>query len=443
MAGSLPISHDLADLWRVSQPVLDLLGDGAFADRRRAAWDAFQAVGLPTSRDEEFKFLNLHPLTEATFAPAYGANVDRSEIVRLPLGQLDAITVTLVNGQIAPELGTIDALPEGVFIGPYDQLDERAQAEVLDQVGSISRLAGKLGSTNDERFDHLNLAFLSELIVVRIPANVTLQRPIHVQSLSFGNGPAALIATRLWVELGENAEATLVESYSGLGGPMVTIPAAEYRLGRDARLNHVRYQDEHADAVQFSVNALHQESGSVVTTTNVNFGGRLVRHDINVWLNGEHTETWLNGVNVATSEQTMDNHTRIDHAKPNCNSFEVYKSILRDRAHGVFNGKIFVYEDAQKTDAKQTNQALLLSGTAQMNTKPQLEIFADDVKCTHGATIGQLQADAMFYLRARGVPKAEAEALLVFAFANDVIAKISVEAVRDALETRLFQKLNP
>jgi Fe-S cluster assembly protein SufD len=443
VAGSLPVSHDLAELWRLSQPVLDLLGDGAFAERRQQAWDAFQSVGLPTSRDEEFKFLNLQPLTEAKFAPAYGANVERSNVVRLTLGALDAITVTLVNGQIAPELSTIDALPDGVFIGPYDKLDERAQAEIMDQIRTVSRLTGKLGSTNDDRFDHLNLAFMSELIVVRIPANVTLERPVHIQNLAVGTVGKALIATRLWVELGDNAEATLVESYAGLGGSMVTVPAAEYRVRRDARLNHVRYQDEADDSVQFSVNALWQESGSVVTSTNVNFGGRLVRHDINVWLNGEHTETWLNGVNVATGEQTMDNHTRIDHAKPNCNSFEVYKSILRERAHGVFNGKIFVYEDAQKTDAKQTNQALLLSGTAQMNTKPQLEIFADDVKCTHGATIGQLQAEAMFYLRARGVPKAEAEALLVFAFANDVIAKISLESVRDALEARLFRKLNP
>jgi Fe-S cluster assembly protein SufD len=173
----------------------------------------------------------------------------------------------------------------------------------------------------------------------------------------------------------------------------------------------------------------------------VNFGGQIYRNDLNVWLNGSGTETRLDGVNVGTDNQVMDNHTRIDHAFPHCNSFEVYKSVLRDNAQGIFNGKIFVYEDAQKTDAKQTNQALLLSATAQMNSKPQLEIFADDVKCTHGATIGQLQKDALFYLQARGIPKAQAESLLVYAFANDVLSRISSEAVRQALENRLFDKL--
>jgi Fe-S cluster assembly protein SufD len=187
--------------------------------------------------------------------------------------------------------------------------------------------------------------------------------------------------------------------------------------------------------------AVHQEAQSVFTSTNVNFGGHSARNDINVWLNGEYTETWLNGANVATGTQVIDNHTRLDHAMPNCQSFEVYKTILKDQSEGVFNGKIFVYEDAQKTDAKQTNQAILLSPTATMNTKPQLEIFADDVKCTHGATIGQLREDAMFYLRARGIEKSKAEALLVYAFAAEVIEKIGPHDVRASLEAALFTKL--
>jgi Fe-S cluster assembly protein SufD len=161
-----------------------------------------------------------------------------------------------------------------------------------------------------------------------------------------------------------------------------------------------------------------------------------------VWVNGEHAETWLNGASVALGEQVMDNHTRIDHAVPNCNSFEVYKSILGGRSIGVFNGKIFVYKDAQKTDAKQTNQALLLSPKATINTKPQLEIFADDVKCTHGATVGQLREDAMFYLRSRGVPQKQARALLVYAFAAEVFEKITIDSVREPLEKLLFEVLN-
>ncbi len=241
--------------------------------------------------------------------------------------------------------------------------------------------------------------------------------------------------------LGEGAQARLVESYVGLGGAAFVSPVTEVVLGRGAILEHTRFQQEDLETVHIATTAAHQAADSTFTHNNVNFGGRIARNDVNVWLDGEHTETSLNAANVGTGEQVIDNHTRIDHAKPNCHSFEVYKTILRDRATGVFNGKIFVYEDGQKTDAKQTNQAILLSPTAAMNTKPQLEIFADDVKCTHGATIGQLREDALFYLRARGVPKAEAESLLVYAFAAEVLEKIQVEAVREALERVLFEKL--
>ena len=187
--------------------------------------------------------------------------------------------------------------------------------------------------------------------------------------------------------------------------------------------------------------AVTQAWGSTLTHNNLNLGGHVVRHDVNVWLDGEHTETWLNGAAVGGRDEVIDNHTRIDHAKPNCHSFETYKSVLDDRSTGVFNGKIFVYEDAQKTDAKQTNQGLLLSDKATFNTKPQLEIFADDVKCTHGATVGQLRTDALFYLRARGIPKKQAESLLVYAFAAEVFEKVTVEDAKDALEALLFARL--
>jgi Fe-S cluster assembly protein SufD len=207
------------------------------------------------------------------------------------------------------------------------------------------------------------------------------------------------------VVLEDGADAKLIESYVGLKGIYFTNAVTEVYLGPDAILEHTKYQEETEGAVHIANLAVHQEESSIYTSNLTNFGGQIVRNDINTWLNGEHSETWLNAATVGLRNQVIDNHTRIDHAKPNCNSFEVYKQILGDRAVGIFNGKIFVYEDAQKTDAKQTNQAILLSPTATVNTKPQLEIFADDVKCTHGATIGQLREDALFYLQARGIPK--------------------------------------
>ncbi|RYG24808.1 MAG: Fe-S cluster assembly protein SufD [Burkholderiales bacterium] len=222
---------------------------------------------------------------------------------------------------------------------------------------------------------------------------------------------------------------------------MFSAPVTEIALGTNANLELTRAQLEGDDTMHVSNTAIKQAGGSTITHNNLNLGGHVVRHDVNVWLDGEHTETWLNGAAVGLKDQVIDNHTRIDHAKPNCISFETYKSILDDKSTGIFNGKIFVYEDAQKTDAKQTNQGLLLSNTATFNTKPQLEIFADDVKCTHGATVGQLREDALFYLRARGVPRKQAEALLVYAFAAEVFEKVTVTDVKDTLETLLFERL--
>jgi Fe-S cluster assembly protein SufD len=237
------------------------------------------------------------------------------------------------------------------------------------------------------------------------------------------------------------AEAKVVESYVSLGGQVLVDAVTEIVLGPGARLEHVRVQDESLESWHVSTVAVDQARDSVYTSTSASFGASVARNEINVWSGGENAETWLNGMYVGTGTQVLDTHTRIDHAVPHCNSFEVYKGILDERAEGVFNGKIFVYEDAQKTDAKQTNQAILLSPEASVNTKPQLEIFADDVKCTHGATVGQIAQEAKFYMQSRGIPAEEAQALLVYAFAAEVLEKITIEAVREALEARLFAKL--
>lgn len=431
----------LVENYPLVRDLLATFGPESLRERRENAFRAFELVGLPTHKDEEFKYLSLRSLDEVRFTPAYGAFVERSEIAPTPLGELDAITVTFVNGQYAPELSSEDILPKGVFVGPLATGFE-ALPEVIDQyLGKVATQEGKLGSTNDDRFVHLNTAYLGEGAFVYVPKGVAIERPIHLQFLTKADhGPIATFP-RILVVLEENAQAKLVESYIGLGGVSFTNAVTEVVLGKYALLEHTRFQQENSQGVHISITGAHQESDSNFTHNSANLGGQIVRNDVNVWSGGEHTETSLNAANLGTGEQVVDNHTRIDHATPNCHSFETYKSILRDRSTGVFNGKIFVYEDAQKTDAKQTNQAILLSPTATMNTKPQLEIFADDVKCTHGATIGQLREDALFYLRARGIPKAQAQSLLVYAFAAEVFEKITIDSVREALEKVLFAKL--
>jgi Fe-S cluster assembly protein SufD len=423
------------------KPLLEIEGLYFFGPIREKGIRAYQEFGIPTRRDEEFKYTSLRALQEKKVKFGFGANVDREDLVGFTLGQIDAFTVSFVNGQYAPELSSHTHLPKGTFIGISSEAPEELRAAIESQFGKIASLTGRLGSTNDERFVALNSAYLGEVAVVYIPKGATFAQPIHLQYITADVSNGTFSTPRVLILLEENAEAKVIESYVTLSGFGFTCPVTEVRLEASARLEHTRYQDESLDSIHVSNTYIHQESKSVYTSNNINFGGEVARNDINAFVNGEYCETWLNSANVGLANQVIDNHTRIDHAKPNCQSFEVYKSILKDKAEGVFNGKIFVYEDAQKTDAKQTNQAILLSPTATMNTKPQLEIFADDVKCTHGATIGQLREEALFYLRARGVEKSKAEALLVYAFAAEVLEKVQIEAVRVALEARLFEKL--
>lgn len=434
--------NSLVENYDLVKALLATYGPSNLNEMRDRAFAEFQKFGIPSTKDEEFKYVSLRVLEEGGFQPAYGATVDRYTLEETSVGKIEAITVAFVNGQYAPEISSAHKLPKGVFVGSLQDGFGIYPEAVERHLGKVATLEGRLGSTNDERFVHLNTAYLGEGAFVYVPKGVALEQPIHVLYVNQADHGPLVSHPRTLIVLEKRSEAKLVESYVGLTGVYFSNAVTEVFLAEGAILEHTRFQEETGDSVHVANLSVHQEADSIYTSNSAHFGGKIVRLDLNVWLNGEHTETWLNGASLGTGEQVVDNHTRIDHAKPNCNSFEVYKSILRDRAVGVFNGKIFVYEDAQKTDAKQTNQALLLSPTATINTKPQLEIFADDVKCTHGATVGQLREDALFYLRARGIPKAQAEALLVYAFAAEVLEKITIPSAREALEAVLFRKLS-
>jgi Fe-S cluster assembly protein SufD len=417
-------------------------GPRELMERREQALREFSEFGVPTTKDEEFKYISLKVLDEGLFKPAYGATVEREELLGTPVGKIDAVTVAFVNGQYSPELSSVDALPEGVFVGSFQDAFEAHPDVVMRWLTNVATMRGRLGSTNDERFVALNTAYLTEGAFVYVPKGVALERTVHVVYLTKADHGPLVSYPRTLVVLEEAAQAKVLESYVGLQGVAFTNAVTEVSIAENSILDHTRFQMDVPDGVHIGTVAIHQEKGSNYTNTNGQFGSKIARTDVNAWVDGEHTETWLNGAYFGMGNQVIDNHTRIDHAQPNCHSFEVYKGILGGRASGVFNGKIFVYEDAQKTDAKQTNQAILLSNEASINTKPQLEIFADDVKCTHGATVGQLREEALFYLRSRGISLKQAQAILVYAFAAEVLDKISVEDVRDALEKVLFDKLN-
>lgn len=417
-------------------------GPQGFDDFRAESLQAFQQAGLPTRKDEEFRFISLHALEEEQFEMAYGATVDRADVIRASvIGDYKAHTFAFINGQPAPELSVLDQLPEGVTVTSFEEAQICAPGLLERHLGKIASLSGKLGSTNDERFVHLNGAHLQDGAVVHIGKGSQVELPIHLLFVSKADHGKFAAYPRLLIVLEEGASAQILESWIGIEGRCFTDAVTEIAVSQGANLSHVRLQDETPEAIHIATMAVHQAANSVYTGFNVNFGGAIARNELNVTLAGEHTETRLDGVTVGFGEQVLANHTRIDHAMPNCNSFEVYKTVLGDKAQGVFNGKIFVYEDAQKTDAKQTNQAMLLSPTAVIDTKPQLEIFADDVKCTHGATVGQLREEAMFYLQARGIKKSEAEAILVYAFAAEVLERIPDQELAKRLESRLYSKL--
>jgi Fe-S cluster assembly protein SufD len=299
---------------------------------------------------------------------------------------------------------------------------------------------GKIASTEDHTFAALNTALFEDGVVVHLSKGAEVPEVLEIVHVT--EGDAMIVAPRVLIVAEENSRVQIVETYVTNGNATsVTIPVTEVVVHPYANVEHVRVQDEAVTNHHIALWQVHQHRDSEYRSYNVAFGASLGRTDQNIYLDGEHIVTRLDGVVVANGDQLLDNHTKLDHAKPNCNSFEIYKQIVDDRATVVFNGKIFVHQDAQKTDAKQTNQALLLSPTATIDSKPQLEIFADDVKCTHGATVGQLEELPLFYMKQRGVPHEQAQAILVYAFAAEVLELISNDEVKHNLEARLFTKL--
>jgi len=291
-------------------------------------------------------------------------------------------------------------------------------------------------------FADLNEALFEDVVVIDVAPKAIVTEPIHVLSFVTAGTPS-MVFPRLIVRAGESAQVSIVESFAGVeGGVSLTSAVTHFALGPNAVVDHTKLQRETASAFHLATLTAHLDRSSTLTSRALTMGGRIARNDIVVTLDGEGAECTLHGLYVAGGESLVDTHTTIDHAKPHCPSHEIYKGILAGHARAVFNGKIIVRPDAQKTDAKQTNKALLLTDDAQVNTKPQLEIFADDVKCTHGAAIGQLDDDQLFYLRARGIAEPDAKHMLIEAFAGQVLEGVTVPAVRawaEALMERTLQ----
>ncbi len=394
---------------------------------RQQAFARFWELGFPTVHDEDWRFTNVAPIASTPFTLPEGAShVDPNDLQPYVLDDTSCRLV-FVNGRFAPELSDRKTLPGNIVV---DSL-----ASVLQSDGAgVERHLARYEDFNNAAFTALNTAFLEDGAYVSIPRNTVLDKPIYLLYVSVGGPAPQMTHPRNLIVVGEQAQAAIVEDYISLGGgAFFSNVVTELVVGDNGVVEHYLVEREDRQAYNVSTLRIQQGRTANVASHSVLLGGALVRNNVHPVLDGEGGECLINGLFLGAGQQHMDNYMEVEHRAPHCGSRQFYNGILDQRARGVFHGRIIVHKGAQKTDAKQTNRNLLLSDDAQIDTKPQLEIYADDVKCTHGATIGQIDEEALFYLRARGIPEQEARGLLLFAFAHECLDRMKSPAVRDWL----------
>ncbi|MCK6541825.1 Fe-S cluster assembly protein SufD [bacterium] len=403
---------------------------------RRDAMARFQASEFPTMRHEEWKYTNLeslftHGLHLASPADSASHALDIRDDLTL---DTEAYTVVFVNGYYDAKRSTINAPEKGLQIRLLSQCSDEEKAGILRALAT---------ETDESVFNTMHMALVSDGVVIDVAGGAVIGKPVHIQYFTVAEESAPMTQPLTLIRVEKNAQCTVIEDYKTVGEkPFLTNARTEIIVAENAVVDHARIQNESVKGYHISLTRLRQARSSNFMTTNITFGAALSRNLTIAHLDGEGIESTLNGLYMPKGRQHTDNRTIIHHAKPHCNSHELYKGIMDDHATAVFNGKIFVHPDAQKTDAKQSNNNLLLSKDATINTKPQLEIFADDVKCTHGATIGRLEEKGMFYLRSRGIGYDEARSIMTLAFAEDIVSRIRHTALRKRLDTMLHERLN-
>ena len=403
---------------------------------RLSAITRFETLGFPTTKNEDWHFTSVAPIAEREFdllAPP-ARRVTAAQLAPFTFGATDWHTLVFVNGRYDAVLSSAAGLPDGVALVPL-----RDAYDALPLL--VEQYLGKIATFEGETFTALNTAFLDDGAVLHVGKEVEVARPIHLLYVSDASAGTGTSQPHNLVVLDRFAKATVIETYAGLdGGAYFTNAVTEAVVGDGATLTHLKLQRESATAYHVGTVDVRQARDSHLFSFSFATGAALSRTNVYTELRGEACGATLNGLYLGDGEQHIDHQTRIEHVEPNCYSREHYKGILDGSAHGVFNGKVYVHPAAQKTDGKQTNNTLLLSEKAQIDTKPQLEIFADDVKCTHGATVGRLDETALFYLKSRGIAARTARQLLTYAFAADVLETIELAEVREGLEAATLRR---
>ena len=407
------------------------------AELRSEGMEAFAERGFPTTHLEDWKYTNLAPLASVNFQPArYESSAKLAEqIESLPFAGLLTNRLVFLNGHYCPELSSHEELAGGAR---FMSLSEALKAGLDSLEVHLARYADH----KTQAFVALNTAFMAEGGFIEIPKGVVLEKPLHLLYVSTAGDEPWVAHPRNLILAGRESQAAVIETYASLAGNVYFNNAVTEIVAEEgSHVDYVKVQQESEAAFHVATVLAYAARNAGVQTNSLQFGARLGREDLITVLDGEGAESVLAGLYVTGGRQLVDNHTTIDHARPHCSSREFYKGILDAQSTGVFNGKILVRKDAQKTDSKQSDKNLLLSEAATINTKPQLEIFADDVKCTHGATVGQIDPEAIFYLRSRGIGREEARRLLTVAFANEIIDRVKFPPLREQLKAALAAKM--
>lgn len=434
MADNTQIKNWYLSLFKDFENHLNGEKSSPFHELRKAGIEKFAGLDFPDLHQEEWRFTDVSPILKHNFAyPGKEILPSKADVSKFIFAGLESYTVVFVNGFYSQELSSPFEFPDGTLIG-------NLSAAMRQDDDGIQKYISKLSSDNINVFTALNTAFTKDGAYIYIPDGVVVDKPVHLIFVSHGEGKT-ISQPRNLIIASRNSQAKIIEQYvSTSNGVYFTNAVTSLYLGENSNIETIKVQAESMNAFHIATTEISLDSNANCESQAISLGANIYRHDLNATLNGEGGNATLEGLYLTSGDQLSDTHSLIDHAAPHCTSHENYKGILDGKSRGVFNGRIMVRKGAQRTNSYQENRNIILSNEAKVDTKPQLEIFADDVKCSHGATVGQLNKESIFYLRSRGIGEKQAKLILIYAFANDVLKNIKIEEIRNSLETVLSNR---
>ena len=404
-------------------------------DVRSEAIKTFEAKGFPTKKDEAWKYTSLNSVLKHDYSlfPKQDNALEYSDIKKYFLDDIDTYKIVFIDGKYSSNLS--QTTHDGIDVCLMSSALHKPKYQLIIE-NYFNKVAGKEGLTS------LNTAFSKEGAYIHIPKNKVVAKPIQIVHFSTGNEAALMLQPRNLIVVDENSHVQIIERHQSLtDNPVLTNSVTEIVANKRAIVDYYKVQNDNINASLIDSTFVEQKRESHVSVHTFSFGGKLTRNNLNFYQNGEYMDSTLNGVTIIGDKQHVDHNTLVHHIEPNCESHQDYKGIFNDSSTGVFNGKVVVNKEAQKTNAFQSNNNILLSDKATINSKPQLEIFADDVKCSHGCTIGQLDESALFYMKSRGIPEKEAKGLLMYAFSNNVLKSVKIPELKQRITKIIANKL--